>query len=385
MTEPNPQPPEAVPATKAAMRAEPQARKPAPYYGARDRSAAKKIALWLYVMCGLVALMVTVGGATRLTDSGLSITQWDLIIGTLPPMGEEGWMEEFEKYRQIPEYERVNKGMSLEEFKFIYWWEWGHRNLGRFIGLAFLFPLGFFIARGYVKETALKLKLIGTFLLICAQGALGWYMVSSGLVDRVDVSQYRLAAHLGLAVILFGMMLWMALRLDNPPDQSLADEGGRKRFQIVTMALGAAVFLQVILGAFVAGLRAGKAYTTWPLMNGEFFPSGYFIGKADFLHAFETMAAVQFNHRMGAYALLIFAVLYWRHMAKAGETFRKRAGLVFMAVFFQGLLGIWTVVTAVPISLGLLHQLGALVVLSAVLYNLHKLQSSEQHTSEQGL
>ena len=204
--------------------------------------------------------------------------------------------------------------------------------------------------------------------------ALGWYMVSSGLVDRVDVSQYRLAAHLGLAVILFGAMLWCAFSLSLEPKSAFLQASTRKRLFDLTLVTGGLVFLQIIFGAFVAGLRAGKTYTTWPLMDGEFFPSGYFSGPADFLHAFETIAAVQFNHRMMAYLLMALVIFYIWQMAKAGPLFLRRAALVAGAVWLQAMLGIWTLLTAVPIALGLLHQLGALAVLTAVLINLYWLK-----------
>ncbi|MCI5043394.1 MAG: COX15/CtaA family protein [Aquisalinus sp.] len=341
--------------------------------GVRDKRAAKGLAIWLYAMCALVALMVTVGGATRLTDSGLSITQWDLIIGTLPPMSEEKWLSEFEKYQQIPEFERVNSSMDLEGFKTIYWWEWGHRNLGRFIGLAYLIPMLWFVFSGAVTSRPLKLQLGGIFLLICGQGAMGWYMVSSGLVDRVDVSQYRLAAHLGLAVIIFGLLFWLAMKFSLKQVGAVPEKGTRQTYRWWTIGIMVAVFAQIILGAFVAGLRAGKTYNTWPLMDGKFFPDGYFVGQADFLHAFETMAAVQFNHRLGAYVLVALAITFWLILRRAGADYGRRALLVTGAVFLQALLGIWTLLAAVPISLGLWHQLGALVVLIAVLFNLFRL------------
>lgn len=374
------------PVTEAAGRANPEgaledkaraAARPvavAHLYGARDRRAARRMAIWLYVMCGLVAAIVTVGGATRLTDSGLSITEWDVIMGAFPPVGEQGWMEEFEKYRQIPEYQRVNKGMSLDEFKTIYWWEWGHRNLGRFIGMAYLLPWLVFLVSGAMKTTALKVKTGAGIVLIGLQGALGWYMVSSGLVDRVDVSQYRLAAHLGLAFCIFGYFLWLAFNLSL---RSHAGEvaGDRHKFWLATVLFGGLMGVQIFLGALVAGLRAGKAYTSWPLMNGEFFPSGYFSVDPGFHDLFETMAAVQFNHRIGAYLVFAAAIALWLYMARAGKPFRKRAGLVVMGVFFQMLLGIWTIMAAVPVSLALLHQLGALALIAAILYNAFHLKA----------
>ena len=330
------------------------------------------MAIWLYAMCLLVAAMVTVGGATRLTDSGLSITEWDVIMGAFPPLGEAGWQEEFAKYQQIPEYERVNQGMSLAEFKSIYWWEWGHRNLGRFIGLAYLVPFLAFLFSGAMRDTALKWKLGSGVVLIGLQGTLGWYMVASGLVDRVDVSQYRLAAHLGLAFIIFAWFLWLALNLSV---KSRVDEAAAnpKPFRRAIYAFSGLLALQIFLGALVAGLRAGVAFTSWPLMNGDFFPRGYFSADPGFHDLFETMAAVQFNHRIGAYLLFAAAIGLWRFMAKAGPGPRKRAGLIVMAVFFQMLLGIWTVMAAVPIGAALLHQLGALALIAATVFNAYHL------------
>lgn len=338
--------------------------RPSTFYQAAAPKYRRAMALWLYAMCALVALMVTVGGATRLTDSGLSITQWDLVIGTLPPVSEEKWHSEFEKYRQIPEYERVNKGMSLEEFKTIYWWEWGHRNLGRFIGLAWLVPMFAFFGLGAVPGRRLKLALGGVFLLICAQGALGWYMVASGLVDRVDVSQYRLAAHLGLAVILFCLMLWLAFNLSLTGRHEGAGRAALRRGSLI---FAGATFVQVILGAFVAGLRAGKTYNTWPMMDGRFLPEGYW-NHHGLMSLFETHAAVQFNHRLGAYLLIALAAGLWVWWRKADEGAGKYGLLLLAVISLQALLGIWTVVAAVPVSLGLLHQLGALCVLATALY-----------------
>lgn len=323
------------------------------------------MAVWLFVMCGLVAAMVIVGGATRLTDSGLSITEWRPVTGAIPPLSEEAWQEELQKYRQIPEYQQINYGMSLDEFKFIYWWEWGHRMLGRIIGLAFFVPMVFFIA---TRQTArpLALKLVGLFVLGGLQGALGWYMVQSGLSERVDVSQYRLAAHLSLAVILFGLMFWLALSLW-PVRRVEAPRG----LYLGAVLLTVGVFAQMTLGAFVAGLRAGRTFNTWPLMDGKFFPDGYFAGTPGFNDLFETIAAVQFNHRIGAYLLVAGAVWFYLAARKTDAEFRAR--LVLISVFAQMLLGIWTVLAATPISLGLLHQGGALIVFAAALYLVHGL------------
>jgi len=337
--------------------------------GAASPQSARRIALWLLFMCVIVAAMVIVGGATRLTDSGLSITEWRPVTGALPPMSEAQWMSEFEKYKTIPEYSQVNYGMSLDQFKTIYWWEWGHRLLGRVIGIAFLFPLIFFVVTKQLRRP-LAIKLFGLFLLGGMQGALGWWMVSSGLADRIDVSQYRLAAHLGLAVALFVLMFWLALdlwpsiRIKAPPQLSIG-----------ALALAGGVFMQIILGAFVAGLRAGRTFNTWPLMDGKFFPDGYFAGSPGVNDLFETIAAVQFNHRIGAYLVAVGAV--WFYLAARKTALESRARLVLAAVGLQVVLGIWTLLAVTPIALGLLHQAGALGVLCAALYAVHGAQSDQ--------
>lgn len=333
---------------------------------------ARLISSWLLALCALVALMVVVGGATRLTDSGLSITEWRPVTGAIPPLSAADWASEFEKYQQIPEYEIVNRGMSVDEFKRIYWWEWGHRFLGRLVGVAFLLPLVYFAATGRVGR-GLGLKLAGLFALGGLQGALGWYMVKSGLADRIDVSQYRLAAHLGLAVLLFALMFWLALTLRRagarPP---------RPPLFWGALALAGGVYAQMLLGAFVAGLRAGRVYNTWPLMEGRFFPEAYFGPQPRFADLFESFAAVQFNHRLGAYLVAAGAVWFWlaaRKSAAAGA-----ARLVVAAVILQIGLGVWTLVAATPLALGLAHQAGALFVLAAALYAAYSVTSSTSMT-----
>ena len=323
------------------------------------------ISAWLLFMCALVALMVVVGGATRLTDSGLSITEWKPVTGAVPPLSEAAWYAEFEKYQQIPEYQIVNNGMSMSEFKTIYWWEWGHRLLGRVIGAAFLLPLIYFAVRGWLSAR-LGGTLFAVLVLIGAQGALGWYMVQSGLTARVDVSQYRLAAHLGLAVFLFAAMFWVALDLRNAV---FGTARSSTRLSPWAFGLAAAVFAQIILGAFVAGLRAGHTYTTWPLMDGAFFPSAYFIGDPDFFDAFNSVAAVQFNHRIGAYAVALIGFAFV--LVARGSSLERRARLAGAAILFQIMLGIATLVSATPIGMGLVHQAGALLVLSTALYAAH--------------
>ncbi|MEO1309542.1 MAG: COX15/CtaA family protein [Pseudomonadota bacterium] len=336
-----------------------------------DPARQKPVAIWLFAVAGLVALMVLVGGATRLTDSGLSITEWAPVTGAVPPLGAEAWAAEFEKYKAIPEYERVNAGMSLEEFKFIYWWEWGHRFLGRLIGLAFAVPmLIFFLTRRLGPADAPVV--LGLFVLGGLQGVVGWWMVASGLVDRVDVSHYRLTAHLSLALAIFGALLWVGADyarrsgLWTAPTTETDDPAFAGP---AAAALAAGVFVQIALGALVAGLRAGKTYNTWPLMDGSFVPAGYFAEPGRPLSFLESMGGVQFNHRLGAYILcagaLAFAVAVFR--SGTGPRLRRQAALLGGLVVVQSALGIWTVLAAAPLALGLAHQAGALALFAVAL------------------
>jgi cytochrome c oxidase assembly protein subunit 15 len=322
----------------------------------------RSVALWLFAMCALVALMVIVGGATRLTDSGLSIVEWRPVTGAIPPLSEADWRAEFEKYKTIPEYQEVNWGMTLAAFKEIYWWEWGHRFLGRLLGVVFLIPLVFFAATKRI-DGALGLKLFGLFILGGAQGALGWWMVSSGLSERVDVSQYRLAAHLALALLLFAAMFWIAFDLISARRKEALP------LRLFAGALATCVYAQMILGAFVAGLRAGRTFNSWPLMDGKFFPDGYFSGAPGFSDLFETAAAAQFNHRLGAYGLA--GAAFWFYFAARGTELKSGARLLLAAVLLQIAIGVWTVIAATPIALGLAHQAGALFVFAAALYAVH--------------
>lgn len=316
---------------------------------------------WLAVMAAIVAVMVLVGGATRLTDSGLSITEWDLVMGALPPLSAADWQEAFAAYKQIPEYARVNAGMSLGEFKSIFWWEWAHRNLGRVIGLAFFLPLAWFSFRGAVRG-GLRLRLWGLFALVCLQGAIGWYMVASGLSERVDVSQYRLALHLGTALVLFCLIVWQVLALSAPRGRAAGAGLGPWAWGLL-----AAVLVQVTLGAFVAGLRAGLTYNSWPLMDGRFVPDAYFGSPARASDLFERVAAVQFNHRLGAYLLLALAAAFAWRCWRAGAG--RYGATVLAAITAQACLGVWTLLAAVPLWLGLAHQAGALVVLTAMVWS----------------
>ena len=328
-----------------------------------DSRSRRAVAMWLFVICGLVFAMVMVGGLTRLTDSGLSITEWKPVTGALPPLSDADWAAEFKKYQQIPEYRLINEGMSLAAFKRIYWWEWGHRLLGRLIGVAFLVPFLWFLATRRIGR-ALAPKLAGLFILGGLQGVLGWYMVMSGLVHRVDVSQYRLAAHLGLAVALYGALFWVAL------DIWRAGGAARPRWG-AAWALVGLIYAQIILGAFVAGLDAGLAYNSWPLMDGAMVPGQLFVQSPWWLNFFENPKTVQFAHRGVAY-LVVAAVLAhgWRMRGRAGAA---SAGLLAVAVVVQAALGIWTLLAAVPIVLGAAHQAGALMLFTAALYHAHKM------------
>ncbi len=328
-----------------------------------DEGARRRVARWLLIAGFLIAAMVVVGGATRLTDSGLSITEWKPVTGILPPLSETHWIEEFTKYKTIPEYELVNKGMDLAAFKSIYWWEWGHRFLGRLIGFVFFLPMVYFMATRQVARSMAP-KLITMFILGGAQGALGWFMVQSGLSDRVDVSQYRLAAHLGAAFLIYAYILWIAMDLilgreGAPPAAKRTNESPLYKGGLVIAGL---IYLQVILGGFVAGLRAGHAYNTWPLMDGGFIPSGYFFLSPWPLNFFENIAAVQFNHRLVGYVIFAAVGLLVATARKQAISAPVRTALYVLVgvVLAQIALGIWTLLAVVPLALGLAHQAGAL-------------------------
>jgi len=333
----------------------------------RQVRARRPIAYWLLGVAALVFAMVVVGGATRLTESGLSITEWKLVTGTLPPLSEEAWLEEFGKYKQIPQYELVNKGMSLAEFKYIYWWEWGHRLLGRFIGFAYALPFFFFLLTKRV-EKPLVWRLWGLLALGGLQGAMGWFMVMSGLTERVSVSQYRLTAHLGLAFLIFGASLWVALDLlRGTLGQKIAWSGTAKRAGV----LAGLVFSQVLLGGFVAGLRAGLSYNTWPLMDGRIVPRGLFDLSPWWINFFENHILVQFNHRMMAYAVFVFALYHLFTLKREARAVKMSGHILMAAILTQAVLGIWTLLAVVPVSLGVIHQGGAVLVLGAALVHLH--------------
>jgi len=335
--------------------------------GGSDRA----IAAWLLACCALVFAMVVVGGVTRLTHSGLSIVEWKPIVGTLPPLDERQWQEAFLRYQQTPEYRLVNHGMSLAEFKGIFWWEYFHRLLGRLIGVVFFAPFLWFALRRKLSR-ALVWKFTGVFALGALQGLLGWYMVQSGLVDDPRVSQYRLAAHLGLAFLIYAAMLWMALGLLFHRAQADANPRSLHRF---ALALTALIFLMVLSGALVAGIRAGLAYNTFPLMNGEWLPARMFVIEPWYLNFFSNIPLVQFDHRLIAWLLAFLVPWFWLRVRRAAAPPRARlaASLLLAALALQIALGIATLLLVVPVPLAAAHQAGALLVFSASLLAVHSL------------
>ena len=328
----------------------------------REGVHTRAVRLWLFAVAAMVAAIVLVGGATRLTESGLSITEWQPVMGALPPLSEAQWLTEFHRYQQIPQYHELNSGMSLDAFKTIFWWEWTHRLLGRLIGVVFLVPLLWFLWRGWI-EPELRARLWLIFGLGALQGAVGWWMVASGLVHRVEVSQYRLATHLVLACVIYIAILWTALRLGEEPRETPP-----ARIRVVAVGLLILVLGQIYLGALVAGLRAGYVYNTWPLIDGGLIPdtSQLFLAKPLWRNFFENALTVQFDHRMLAYAIWLGAA--W-HAIDTLRTTRRGAAwrgalTLFVAVTLQAVLGIATLLWVVPLPLALSHQATAIAVLT---------------------
>jgi len=334
-------------------------------------TASRPIALWLLAVAALVFAMVVVGGVTRLTRSGLSIVEWQPIVGAIPPLNETQWSEAFDKYKQTPEYRHVNSGMALAEFKGIFYVEWAHRLLGRLIGFAMLLPLLYFIARRRIAR-ALIPKLVTIFILGGLQGALGWFMVESGLVDIPRVNPYRLTAHLGLAVVIYAYLLWVAFGLLYPKPETKVPA----RLRRLGAAITALVFVTILAGGFVAGTRAGFAFNTFPLMSGRFVPEGIFALEPWWTNLFENIALVQFDHRLLAYSVVLAVAGYWSlaRRVKFSSRVRWAFHLLPVAVLAQVALGIATLLMVVPVPLGAAHQAGALVVFTVALYLAHALR-----------
>lgn len=331
---------------------------------AAPKGARRGIRMWLIALFALVVVMIVVGGLTRLTDSGLSITEWKPVTGAVPPTSEAAWQAEFEKYQQIPEYQLQNKGMSLAEFKTIYWWEWGHRQLGRVIGLVWAVGfLGFALTRNIPTGWTGRLVLIGA--LGGLQGAIGWWMVSSGLEGTMlDVASYRLATHLGLAFVILGFISWYIFMLGREERELLQARRGKesKLFSLSTGLLHAS-FVQILLGALVAGIDAGRSFTDWPLMGGSLLPEGMFELTPLWSNFFENAGTVQFMHRVWAYLLIAFAIVVWRRaQGSAHDKTRFAFNLVMAAMTIQVVLGIMTVLYIAPWQLAILHQLTAVAV-----------------------
>jgi cytochrome c oxidase assembly protein subunit 15 len=349
------------------------AQKPAATPGAIERAsrggARGAIRTWLIVLFALVVLMIAVGGLTRLTDSGLSITEWRPVTGAIPPMSEAAWEAEMEKYRAIPEYQLQNKGMSLSEFKTIYWWEWGHRQLGRIIGLVWAVGFIWFLVKKQIPTGWTgRLALLGG--LGAVQGAIGWWMVSSGLTGRMlDVASYRLAIHLGLAFVILGLIAWYVMRLGrSEADLLQARRNGEAGLKTKISALLHLSYLQVLVGALVAGIDAGRTYTDWPLMGGDIFPSLAFENSPWWSNFFESEALVQFNHRLLGYILFGFGLYVWRASRSSGNRATKQAyDWVAVMLFGQLILGIATVIYAAPLHIALVHQLGAVALVCLIL------------------
>jgi cytochrome c oxidase assembly protein subunit 15 len=320
------------------------------------------VRLWLFAVAALIFAMVLVGGATRLTESGLSIVEWKPVTGTLPPLSPEAWQAEFDKYKAIPQYQQINRGMSLEEFQTIYWWEWTHRQLGRVIGVAFLLPFLWFLWRGWI-EPRWRTALWTIFGLGAVQGGVGWWMVASGLAERTSVSQYRLAFHLTLACVIYAAVLWTARRMSRQPRPEMP-----RRLRVTAIVLLGLVLLQIYLGALVAGLDAGLTYNTWPLIDGQFLPdaSALLLLSPLWRNLFENILMVQFDHRMLAYALWAVSLLHVLDVLRGRRDGRILGGAVALAlaVTLQAAIGILTLLHQVPLGLGLLHQGMAVVVLT---------------------
>ena len=325
--------------------------------------ARRGIRLWLIALFALVAVMILVGGLTRLTDSGLSITEWDLVMGTLPPIAAADWAAAFAKYQESPEFRLVNSTMTLDEFKAIFWWEWGHRLLGRVIGLVWIVGIVGFWAAGKLPAGWLRrLLLIG--VLIGVQGAVGWWMVSSGLKgEMTDVASYRLATHLGLAFVIFGLIAWAVMQLGQTEAGLMQARRVRER-KLFGMATGLMhlVLLQIVLGALVAGIDAGRGYTDWPMMAGQVFPPDPFEIDPLWRNFFENAGLVQFTHRTVGYLVVIYALIVGLRARKAAAASTRGAFRVAVAmIFIQMVLGIITVLNGAFLHLAITHQAGAIL------------------------
>lgn len=325
------------------------------------------VALWLLTIVLMVFFMVIVGGATRLTESGLSIVTWRPITGIFPPLSQADWLAEFSFYKESPQYKIENLGMSLEAFKGIFWWEWGHRLLGRMIGFVFLLPLLWFWVKNQIPE-GYKPRLILLFILGGAQGLLGWYMVKSGLIDEPAVSHYRLTAHLSLALVILAYAFWLALNLLKPAPAKTS-----KTLKILTHITMTVLVVQILMGALVAGLKAGFIFNTWPLMGDSFIPE-YLLGYDPWYRSFiDSAVTTQFDHRIGAYVLIILGgMLVWKARShEVSKPVKFAVSIAAATILGQVILGILALVNEVPVGLGTAHQGGGVVTLVSLIYLMH--------------
>ena len=323
-----------------------------------------QLSIWLITMFLIISIMIIVGGLTRLTDSGLSITKWELFSGLLPPLNENEWILYFNLYKEIPEFKLQNFNMSIQEFKFIFWWEWAHRFLGRVIGIMFIVPLIYF---SFKIKISILLNLYLIFFLICFQGFIGWYMVSSGLIDRIDVSHFRLSIHLLIAFLILSLILWNYLKLKNN-DYTLRKIKNRIN-PILPFLFLVLIFIQIGVGAFVAGLDAGKIYNSWPLMDATYFPDDNFVENLFKLSAFSDPSLVQFIHRnlayiIGFFYLCIFYKIYKNRM----YDLYKSVNILGLFIFLQIILGIFTIIYGAQIYISSMHQLSSIFLVSSSIY-----------------
>ena len=325
--------------------------------------------IWLLTLIGLVVFIILVGGLTRLTDSGLSITTWELFVGFIPPLTNERWNEYFDLYKMIPEFSEQNYNMTLNEFKVIFWWEWAHRQLGRLIGLVVLVPLIFFT----IKNGLWVLKKYGLiFILVCFQGFIGWYMVSSGLIDRIDVSHYRLSLHLVTAFLILSVIFWKYLNLTNLKKNYLPINLNLIKFFIVLL------FIQLIIGAFVSGMDAGKIYNTWPLMGSSYFPNDSQLSEFLKIDLFESPSIVQFIHRNLAYLIVgIYIYILFFVIKDCNELFRKPLLIVGVSLSLQIVLGILTILSGVKMIYASLHQINSILIILSTIYFLYIAKNSK--------
>jgi heme a synthase len=364
---------------------------------ARPASRTQAVAIWLFIVALLIAAMVTLGGLTRLTGSGLSITEWHPVTGVVPPLSDGAWQTEFAKYQRIPQFRLENPHMDVAAFQAIYWWEWSHRLLGRLLGFVFLLPFLYFAATGAIARADFP-RMIGLFALGGLQGFVGWWMVESGLETRVSVSQYRLAIHLGVALILFGAIIWTALdyfpplrqrgrrmarearQTERAPsvtrltsrDTSLVNGGGK--LAAWALAFTVLVYLQMLLGALVAGLHAGLIYNTWPSMDGRVFPEHPFFHQPWWVNFGESAGLAQFDHRIGAYIIALSALALWMASRRANIA-RTSANAVLAVTGFQIVLGIVTLVSQAPVALAALHQATAVALFASAIWHAQSLST----------